>query len=103
MLVVGRPVRTPVMAPPMQMGMAVYQPPMQLTAQTEVPKGLAAGDSFVVQTPDSQTVSVTVPEGVEPGSTITYAYPAHAALPTRVGQSLQGHPFQDGANDLFRA
>mmetsp|Transcript_22609 Transcript_22609/g.41644 ORF Transcript_22609/g.41644 Transcript_22609/m.41644 type:complete len:309 (+) Transcript_22609:74-1000(+) len=109
-VVVGIPDR-PHQHPPVQMGMAPAashaqpvqaQPvltPAQATGEVCVPKGLAAGDRFDAETADGQTVSILVPPGVEPGSTITFSY-----TPIVRGSvvTVTGHPMLMGQATLGR-
>mmetsp|Transcript_24430 Transcript_24430/g.56281 ORF Transcript_24430/g.56281 Transcript_24430/m.56281 type:complete len:297 (-) Transcript_24430:57-947(-) len=108
-VVVGIPER-PNQHPPVQMGMAPaasYPHPVQaqpvLTAQAtgevSVPKGLEAGDRFEAGTADGQTVSILVPPGVEPGSTITFSY-----TPIVRGSvvTVTGHPMLMGQPTMGR-
>jgi len=84
------------MPPGMQQGMpAVAASPAQpgtLTCEIEVPKGKSPGETFVASTPDGQQFDVTVPPGVDPGSTISFSYtpaaPMATATPTVVGTPI---------------
>jgi hypothetical protein len=96
----------PVMGAPAQAVMATTVPqPQQLTGHAEVPKGLVAGNTFHVTTEDGQQLSLTVPEGVEAGTTIAYNYAPRTVTPTIFGQPASSNPMMRDPmdNPMIRA
>lgn len=63
---------------------------LQAQCQVQIPPDLEPGAMFIAQTPDGQSLQITVPEGASPGSLVTFFYaPIQADItPTVVGQPV---------------
>lgn len=66
----------------------------QRTMQVQVPQGVKAGDTIMVQaaTPGAPPVSVAIPPGAQPGQTITVQVPANAVPAAPRAAAVQTTP-----------